>query len=538
MSADELPDLYKVKFLPGGIDILTNKEIKTTLSNVSTKSDLGKSSFVALNVSPATTIKSVLVENKIAEKKSANEDLVVTEIAEIVDDTKKFVASKLEISEQALESDYIKVENADAFKANVKLAVITETLTDVVKEIDTDISQDKILHQIALEFEKTMIEEESSNADIKISDIINTKVNVIVRLSVKEELINEVGYNSTIVSNIKSITDVVLETLDTKLVADDEEEITFIDTAQDLLKSVKSTTDFVAETLESSDLVNSQLQKTRDEIKTTISEKKEATPNEQLDSLFGETPEEYELYYTPTPTNTETTTETPIPTPYYELVSSSSNMEEGDEITITLLTELVPDGTEVKYSVSHPHDFYNVGPVGTFIVKDGTASVKLKAVEEFALEGTEQIQIKLEGSSLIGQEWHFVKVTIDLSDKSTPSPTYTETETPVPTPVYELSSSASTINEGDEVTLNLATKNVPIGTEVSYSVSHPDDFYNLGVAGKFVVSEDGTASVKLKAIEEFKLEGTREITIQLNGSSYEGSEWHLVKVTLTILNKG
>ena len=168
------------------------------MSNVSTKSDLGKSSFVALNVSPATTIKSVLVENKIAEKKSANEDLIVTEIDEIVTDTKKFVASKLEISEQALESDYIKVENADAFKANVKLAVITETLTDIVKEVDADITQDKILHQIALEFEETMIEEESSNADIKISDIINTEVDKIV-----------------------------LETLDTELETDDEEEITF-----------------------------------------------------------------------------------------------------------------------------------------------------------------------------------------------------------------------------------------------------------------------------------------------------------------------
>ena len=79
--------------------------------------------------------------------------------------------------------------------------------------------------------------------------------------SVKEEYLNEVQSNSTIVNNIKSITDIMLETLDTKLVAEDEEEITFIDTAQDLLKSVKSTTDFVAETLESSNLVNSQIQK-------------------------------------------------------------------------------------------------------------------------------------------------------------------------------------------------------------------------------------------------------------------------------------
>ena len=89
-------------------------------------------------------------------------------------------------------------------------------------------------------------------------------------------------------------------------------------------------------------------------------------------------------------------------------------MEEGDEITLTLLTELVPDGTKVTFSVSDDEDFYNLGPAREFIVKDGTASMKLKAVEEFKLEGSKQIKIELNGSSLEGTEWHHVKVLINV----------------------------------------------------------------------------------------------------------------------------
>ena len=37
LEQSELQELYKIKFLPGGIDILTNKQVNTTFSNIAKK---------------------------------------------------------------------------------------------------------------------------------------------------------------------------------------------------------------------------------------------------------------------------------------------------------------------------------------------------------------------------------------------------------------------------------------------------------------------------------------------------------------------
>ena len=72
--------------------------------------------------------------------------------------------------------------------------------------------------------------------------------------------------------------------------------------------------------------------------------------------------------FPPTPTPTDTPTNTPTPIPEYSLSASAESVNEGQEFTITLQTENIPEGTIVNYAVSHPDDFIGINLLGEFKV--------------------------------------------------------------------------------------------------------------------------------------------------------------------------
>ena len=128
--------------------------------------------------------------------------------------------------------------------------------------------------------------------------------------------------------------------------------------------------------------------------------------------------------------------DTSVP-PVYELTSSSSEIEEGSEVTITLRTVNVPSGTDVSYVVTNRDDIGVLDLVGSFTIgEDGTASVSFVPIEDFKLEGNETFKLELAGSSTGRDEWKNVSIEILIIDSSipTPTPTDTPTETPTPTP--------------------------------------------------------------------------------------------------------
>ena len=109
----------------------------------------------------------------------------------------------------------------------------------------------------------------------------------------------------------------------------------------------------------------------------------------------------------------------------------------------------------------------------------------------------------------------------------TPTETPTQTPTPTPTqtpiPVYKLEASSLIVHEGTEVTITLNTRNVPIGTEVSYALSNIDDLGVESPFGTFIVGEAETASVSFSPVEDFALEGTETFMLVLAGTSIGGA---------------
>jgi hypothetical protein len=225
---------------------------------------------------------------------------------------------------------------------------------------------------------------------------------------------------------------------------------------------------------------------------------------------------------TPTETQTPTPTETPVPVPSYELVASSYSINEGEEVTITLVTENVEPGTHVGYAMTHPDDFTNQAPIGVFEVnQDGNSILKITPTEDYQIEGTEILTISLIESTIGGDEWRGVNVKVTIIDSSTP-------------PTYKLEASALDVNEGDSVIVTLKTTNVPIGTEVTYALSNFEDLGLNTPLGTFVVGIDKTASVSFGPVKDYITEGEETFMLILAGSSTGRDEWKNESITITI----
>ena len=150
--------------------------------------------------------------------------------------------------------------------------------------------------------------------------------------------------------------------------------------------------------------------------------------------------------------------------PTYELISSKPEIDEGEELTITLKTTKVPKGTIVGFSVTHPYDFANLNPTDNFFVVDkfGEATLKITPTEDYQKEGAEFFTISLVNSSLPGDEWETINTTVTIRDTSQP-------------PTYKLEASQSFVKEGDSVTVTLTTTNVPVGTSVNYVIANSQE---------------------------------------------------------------
>ena len=127
--------------------------------------------------------------------------------------------------------------------------------------------------------------------------------------------------------------------------------------------------------------------------------------------------------------------------------------------------------------MTHPADFGLSSPLGIFTVDSaGKAEVTFTPVKDYKKEGSEILEVLLVGATIGGEHWKGKNVTALIKDTSLPTPTSTPTATPTPIPSYELTASATEIDEGDPLTITLKTKNVPPNAKVGYAMTHPVDF--------------------------------------------------------------
>jgi len=211
----QIPSLYKIEFLPGGIDILTNQTINTTYSNISTNTDNNISS-TTINVTPITTIASNIIETNYILNPS-------TDISNIISTANQTVASALNISVNDINTDFITNQNPNLLKAAVKINTITEQLTTVLQSQDPNITNTGVFSSIV-----TVI----SNTSGSTIDFTNpTTIASIVNSSIVNPSENTLNNSSTIASNISQSIDSATGS--------------FTQTISDIAKTVVATTQYV-----------------------------------------------------------------------------------------------------------------------------------------------------------------------------------------------------------------------------------------------------------------------------------------------------
>jgi len=194
---------------------------------------------------------------------------------------------------------------------------------------------------------------------------------------------------------------------------------------------------------------------------------------------------------------------TPVPT--YSLDTGGiASINEGSDLTITLTTTFVDDGTQVPYTISGTGittaDIGGNSLTGSFTVNNNTATLILPITSDATTEGLETLTLRLNNNA------DAVNVTInDTSGAGNVS--------------YTLSADNTTPNEGDTVTVTLTTTNVVDSTIVPYTISGTGittaDIGGDPLTGSFTVTGN-TATMSFTLAEDLTTEASETLTLSLN----------------------
>ena len=183
----------------------------------------------------------------------------------------------------------------------------------------------------------------------------------------------------------------------------------------------------------------------------------------------------------------------------YNLSASKASVNEGDDLTITLITTGVDGGTSIEYTISgiDQNDLSAGNITGTFTVNNQSGSIDLTIAADATSEGQETLSIDL-------NDFTCTPETVVINDTST-------------TPASTYSISATTpVNEGDTVIFTLTTANVADDTTLPFTITgiNGSDI-NESLTGNFTVNSN-TAQTIISLVSDNTTEGTETMTLALD----------------------
>ena len=192
-------------------------------------------------------------------------------------------------------------------------------------------------------------------------------------------------------------------------------------------------------------------------------------------------------------------------------LSSASNVNEGDTLTVTVNTIGVPSGTVLYWQTTNittsDSDFTTTS--GSVQIINGTGNFTVGAVADSTTEGAETFGITLRRSSPAGP---IVASTTNKTINDTSlSPSYS-------------ASSPSSVNEGSALVCTVTTTNVADSTTLYWTTSHTStaDADFTANSGSFTInSNSGTFNVTPTA--DATTEGAETFTVQIRTGSTSGS---------------
>jgi ribosomal protein L31 len=219
---------------------------------------------------------------------------------------------------------------------------------------------------------------------------------------------------------------------------------------------------------------------------------------------------------------------TPSPR-YNSLTSSASSINEGDIVTFTLDTSYVISGTTIGYTVSgiSASDLSSGSITGNITINSNTGSVSFTLDNDVTTEGSETLTVTLDATDSAGTNTGGLSDSVTVNDTSrTPGPTYDS-----------LTSSASSINEGDTVTFTVSTSNVIDGTTIGYTVSgiSASDLSSGSLTGDITINSN-TGSVSFTLDNDVTTEGNETLTLTLAATDSASTATGSLDRSVTIID--
>ena len=206
------------------------------------------------------------------------------------------------------------------------------------------------------------------------------------------------------------------------------------------------------------------------------------------------------------------TAETPaIATPIYDSISSAANANEGDEVTFTLTTQNIDNGTTVGYTITgiDANDISAGTLSGNIIVNDNSGTTSITLANDIATEGSETLTLTLDGFDSAANGTGSLTTQTIIADTTTE---LAET--------YDATPAANNINEGTALAINVATSNVPDSTTLYWTATNAGDF-DVSTGSFTITSNAGSFSVTPTADDT--TEGSETFQIQIRTGSISGT---------------
>lgn len=211
--------------------------------------------------------------------------------------------------------------------------------------------------------------------------------------------------------------------------------------------------------------------------------------------------------------------------PTYAIAPTLTTITEGQQVTFNVTTTGVIDGTVLSWtrnstaSTATNGDFSTASSPpalrGTVTINSNAASFNVTPILDANAEGTETLVLDLRTGGYTG--------TIQADTSANPVSILNST--------YSLSADTTTIAEGQIVTLNVTTSNVPTGTNLYWTVgagstitlgSPGGDIIPQAGQGTVTVNSSGTASFQITAVSDGVVESLETMIIELRIRGYTG----------------
>lgn len=225
-------------------------------------------------------------------------------------------------------------------------------------------------------------------------------------------------------------------------------------------------------------------------------------------------------------THVVTINDTSVTPTYTGLTAQTVN--EGQDMTFTLSTANMPNGTTVDFVFSGTATEgidYTVPGALEFTINNNTATYTIATIEDLTTEGNETVIMTLNGTDSAGYSTGALTTTGTINDTST---------TPVPT--FALTNNGP-VNEGSPITWTLTTTNVANGTIVPFTLSgsaaSPQDYSNVQPF-EFDV-QNNTATYTVDTFPDNLTElGAETIVVTLAANDSAGNSTGSIASTATI----